>query len=161
MTDFYRIGSNDVKALNDVLALLHECFAYMEGRIDPPSSLHSLMIEDIARQAEAGEIWAFGTPPVACVFFTPKTDSLYLGKLAVHNSERGKGVARHLVALAQRRAEALGKSYLELQTRIELTENHAVFEKLGFVRTSTSSHPGYDQITECTMRKQVRTSEDS
>ena len=54
-----------------VLRLLQEAFAYMEGRIDPPSSLRDLTPEALTRQAEVGEIWVIGAP-LACVFLTPK-----------------------------------------------------------------------------------------
>jgi len=30
-----------------ILDLLHACFAYVEGRIAPPSSLHRLKVQDI------------------------------------------------------------------------------------------------------------------
>lgn len=161
MNEPRRIASEDLKALEEILVLLHLCFAYMEGRIDPPSSLHALTVADLVKHIERGEVWAVGSPPVACMFLTEKTDCLYLGKLAVHESQRGKGLARKLVSLAEDRARNLGKPYLELQTRIELVENHTAFAKLGFTRTATGTHPGFDRVTECTMRKRVTSSEDS
>ena len=161
MTEPRRIAPEDLKALEEILVLLHVCFAYMDGRIDPPSSLHALTVSDLVKQAENGEVWAVGSPIVACVFLTEKTDCLYLGKLAVHAAERGNGLARKLVSLAENRARDMGKSYLELQTRIELVENHATFAKLGFTRTATGKHPGFDRVTECTMRKRVTSSVDS
>ena len=42
---------------------------------------------------------------------------------------------------------------LELETRIELTENHETFAALGFVKVSEGAHPGYDRTTFITMRK--------
>jgi hypothetical protein len=50
-------------------------------------------------------------------------------------------------------ARQLGRVGLELQARVELTENHAAFERLGFVRTGTWSHPGYDRPTSITFRR--------
>jgi predicted N-acetyltransferase YhbS len=161
VTEPRRIAPEDLKALEEILVLLHVCFAYMDGRIDPPSSLHALTVSYLVKQAENGEVWAVGSPIVACVFLTEKTDCLYLGKLAVHAAERGNGLARKLVSLAENRARDMGKSYLELQTRIELVENHAAFAKLGFTRTATGKHPGFDRVTECTMRKRVTSSVDS
>ena len=161
MTEPRLIAPEDLKALEEILVLLHLCFAYMEGRIDPPSSLHALTVSNLVKQAEKGEVWAVGSPPIACVFLTEKTDCLYLGKLAVNGAERGNGLARKMVSLAEDRARDMGKPYLELQTRIELVENHAAFAKLGFTRTATGKHPGFDRVTECTMRKRVTSSVDS
>jgi hypothetical protein len=46
-----------------------------------------------------------------------------------------------------------GKDAIELQTRIELTANHAAFARLGFRETERTAHPGYDRPTSITMRK--------
>ena len=127
----------------------------MEGRIDPPSSMHRLTEAAIADQARTGEVWIAGDPPVACVFLTPRPDALYLGKLAVAVGHRGRGLARRLVDHASRRAAARGLPALELQTRIELTENHAAFAGMGFAATGTTAHQGYDRPTSITMRRPV------
>ena len=126
-------------ALPQVLALIRESFGYMDGRISPPSSMHRLTAAAIAR---AGEVWVLGAPPRACVFLTPKPGRLYLGKLAVNSQYRGKGLARQLVEHAAARARDLGLPVLELQTRIELTGNHAAFARMGFVKTGETAHPG-------------------
>ncbi|MFM7442340.1 MAG: GNAT family N-acetyltransferase, partial [Tabrizicola sp.] len=92
-----------------LLSLIRQSFAGMEGRIDPPSSMHSLTAEAIAAQATGGEVWAIGTPPVACVFLTPQPGALYIGKLATAASHRRMGLAGQLIALAATRAKALGQ----------------------------------------------------
>lgn len=51
------------------------------------------------------------------------------------------------------RAELLGLRGVELQTRIELTANHATFAALGFVETGRSAHPGYVLPTTLTFRR--------
>ncbi len=140
-----------------LLALIRAEFAFMEGRIDPPSSMHSLTAEAIAEQAATGEVWliAEAGQPVACVFLTVKPGRLYLGKLAVAGSHRGRGLARRLVDTAAARARALGLPVLELQTRVELTENHATFRALGFTEVGATAHPGYDRPTSLTFRRSL------
>ena len=145
----------DDPALADILALIQKSFAYMEGRIDPPSSMLALTIADIARQCESGEVWSIGAPVKACVFLTRKPDCLYLGKLAVASEARGQGLGAQLVEIAAQRALALGYHTLELQTRIELVENHQIFAALGFIKTAETAHPGYDRVTSITMRKSI------
>lgn len=138
-----------------ILRLVRESFAYMEGRIDPPSSMHRLTAGAIAEQAQTGEVWVFeddGTP-VACLFLTPRPDALYLGKLAAAETHRGKGLARRMVEQAEARARALNLPALELQSRIELTENHAAFAAMGFVQVGATAHPGYDRPTSLSFRK--------
>ena len=135
-----------------ILALIRASFADMEGLIDPPSSATRLTADDIARQATEGEVWLLeeAGAPVACMFLSPREDQLYLGKLAVAKSHRRQGLARQLVKLATKRARALGLPAVTLQSRIELSENHAAFRALGFVQTGESAHEGYDRPTSLT-----------
>lgn len=133
--------------------LLTQEFAEMEGRIDPPSSLRDLTASGIAAQSRLGEVWVIGTPPLACIFLSPKPDALYLGKVAVATAKRGQGLARQLVDLAQSRAIAMGLRRLELQTRVELLENHATFRALGFLESGRTAHPGYSKATSITFAK--------
>lgn len=145
----------DSPKLSEVLVLIRESFAYMEGRIDPPSSMHRLTEDTLRDQAREGEVWVIGTRPDAVVFLTPKPGRLYLSKLAVDRSQRERGLARRLVTLAETRAKALGLEVLELQTRVELVENHAAFARMGFVKTGEVAHPGYDRTTSITMQKRL------
>ncbi len=52
-------------------------------------------------------------------------------------------------------ARQTGHAVLELETRIELTENHDTFAALGFVKTGEHAHDGYDRPTFITMRKRL------
>lgn len=142
----------DWAALRELIA---SAFAGMDGRIDPPSSIHRMTPEDVARQVETGEVWVIGNPPLASVFLTPKAETLYVGKLAVAESARKQGLARLLLETAAERARTLGLTCLELQTRVELSENHATFRALGFVQTGATAHRGHDRPTSLTFRKPV------
>ena len=134
------------------LALIRDAFAEHEGRIDPPSSARELTAEALAR----AEVWTLGRPPEAAVILTPHPDALRIGKLAVRRDRRRRGHARALAGAAEARARALGLPALTLQTRIELTGNHAAFEALGFERAGTTSHEGFERPTSVTFRRAVR-----
>jgi predicted N-acetyltransferase YhbS len=136
-----------------VHALLTASFASMDGVIDPPSSLHAMTAETLRAQAESAEFWVIDPGPLACVILTPQPDTLYLGKLAVTASHQGKGLARQLVSLAVQRAQVLGLPSVTLQTRIELTDNHAAFQRLGFVEVARTAHKGYTRPTAITYRR--------
>ncbi|MGR3805505.1 GNAT family N-acetyltransferase [Marinibacterium profundimaris] len=149
-----RIGPHDM-ALPELLALIRESFADMDRRIDPPSSMLRMTTDNLSRAAAEGEIWAIGTPVLACVILSETPGALYLGKLAVDRAARGRGYARVLIARAVQSARERGLPALELQTRVELTENHETFARLGFVETGRTAHPGYDRPTSITMRRPV------
>lgn len=135
--------------------LIRDSFAYMDGVIDPPSSAHLLTVENLQTKAqdELGFAAFLGDELAGCVFIKEKEGHFYLGKLAVAPAFEGQGIGRKLMEEAEQQAVARGKPELELQTRIELTRNHAVFEKLGFRKIAETSHPGFDRTTSITMRK--------
>lgn len=137
----------------EIHALLHRAFAFMDGRIAPPSSLHRLTPKDIAAQARDGEVWVISAPVAACVFLSKKPNCLYIGKLAVDLEARGAGHGRRLIQLAEKRARHHGLPILELETRIELIENHAAFRAMGFVTTQKTAHEGFSQPTGIVMQK--------
>ncbi len=135
-------------------ALLTASFAYMEGRIDPPSSLAHWSEATIAREAALGFVILGESPRlIACAFARPDGDALYLGKIAVDAAHRGQGFLHQIIGLAATEAHRAGLTALTLQTRIELTENHAAFAAAGFVKIAETAHPGFDRPTSITMRR--------
>ena len=137
--------------------LLQYAFAYMDSRIDPPSSLHLLSTDGLRDKStresliiatESGEL-------VGCAFADIRENCIYVGKVAVSEHVRGRGVARQLLAAVESLAKNRNIRVLELQTRIELTENHRTFEALGFRTVAQTSHPGYTRATSITMQKDI------
>ncbi|WP_226551079.1 GNAT family N-acetyltransferase [Celeribacter naphthalenivorans] len=147
-----QLNSKDARVA-EALALIRSAFAGMTGRIAPPSSMHLMTFESLCEDARSKELWGIGNPLRACVLLTPRPDRLYIGKLAVAETFRGQGLARDLVVLAETRAKDMGLACLELETRVELTENHDVFRKLGFEEVARTAHPGFDRPTSITFRK--------
>ncbi|MCB2125945.1 MAG: GNAT family N-acetyltransferase [Rhodobacteraceae bacterium] len=141
--------------MGPILNLIREAFAYMDGIVDPPSSVHDLTGPALAEAARTGEVWVIDElgAPLACMVLTPKPGRLHIGKLAVAAGQRRKGLARQLLAHATTRAKALGLPLLEMQSRVELTGNHAAFEAMGFVRAGETAHRGYDRPTSVTFRR--------
>ncbi len=52
-------------------------------------------------------------------------------------------------------ARRLNKPALELETRVELTGNHALFQRMGFVETARNAHAGFVRPTSITFRKHL------
>ena len=147
----------EFSAWEDVHRLLVDCFAYMDGRIDPPSSLTRMTARTLAEKAKDERLilaWD-GALIVGCGFLSQTPDAIYLGKVAVAPDYRGQGILRAIVDLAEDMARQHGKRFLELQTRIELTENHEAFAAVGFGKVGETSHEGYSRPTSVTMRRPV------
>ncbi|WP_416896992.1 MAG: GNAT family N-acetyltransferase [Minwuia sp.] len=142
----------------EVHGLLMTSFAYMQGRIDPPSSMNRLTLSGLIAKSEVETAllaWR-GEDLVGCAFCDARADCLYVGKVAVSDSARGAGIARALMTHAEDLARDRGLPFLELQTRVELVENHETFRRLGFVKTGEDAHEGYDRPTSIRMRKPVQ-----
>jgi GNAT superfamily N-acetyltransferase len=140
-----------------LLALLRSAYAYMDARIDPPSSLLRMDAEQLeAKSRDETLILAFDDRRVVgCLFAALRADCVYVGKLVVDETSRRRGVARKLIEAAETFARANARPFVELETRIELVENHATFAALGFSKVGESSHPGFDRPTTIRMRKPV------
>ena len=140
-----------------VLELLHAAFEYQRDRIDPPSSLYRLDETSLAEKAarECLVLARSDDQIVGCVFVRRSQVPTYLGKLAVRPDLQRMGIGRRLMEAVEAMATEDGSSVLELETRIELTENHETFGQLGFVKVSENSHEGYDRPTFITMQKRL------
>lgn len=140
-----------------ILRLIRTSFAYMESRIDPPSSMHRLSTADIIKQCRTGEVWSMNNPVSACMFLKLKPNVLYVGRLAVSSELRHRGISRTLIGIAEQRAHFYNREALEIETRVELTENHQAFKRLGFKKKADGTHPGYTQPTYIVMHKNLIT----
>lgn len=138
-----------------VLSLVLAAFDYMGPLIDPPSSALRLTTRSLEEKArdETGFVALSQGRIVGCVFCKREYDCLYVGKLAIDPSLQGRGIGRALIGEAEALARAHGLGALRLQTRIELTANHATFERWGFERTGLSAHDGFERPTTVEMRK--------
>ncbi len=138
-------------------ALIHRAFAAQPLATDPPSSAFRETPATIADALAAGG--GFGAEEagrlVGAVLWEEKEGGLYLGRLAVDPTVRGRGVARALIAAVE--AEALRRSLprLHLSVRLSLPDNRRLFASCGFVETMRSAHPGYSEPTSVAMEKRL------
>lgn len=145
----------DDPELVNILELIRTSFAYMDNLVDPPSSMHRLELDGVAEQCRQGEIWSIGEPPISCMLLNYKQDSVYLGKLAVAEQYRRRGNAKMMIEVAEERARLRHLPFLELETRVELSDNHNTFTRLGFKKVGEGAHAGYDYFTFIVMKKPV------
>jgi N-acetylglutamate synthase-like GNAT family acetyltransferase len=152
-----RPAARDFSDWERVLRLILDAFAYMGPRIDPPSSALRLTPKSVQAHAESGALLLAyrANDLVGCLFLHPKNDALYISKLAVSPTQQHAGIGRKLVEAARCEARRRGIGTLELETRIELTENHAAFARMGFFKTAGTSHDGFDRPTSIVMRAPV------
>lgn len=140
-----------------LLELLYAAFEQQKGRIDPPSSVYELD-ENRLRSKAAEEHVFIATEECSlagCIFARDTGRSIYLGKLAVLPERQGRGIGRLLIQRVEDYARRCGRTLLELETRIELVENHRIFEAYGFRRVAERAHAGYGRPTSIVMEKRL------
>ncbi|TVQ52984.1 MAG: N-acetyltransferase [Rhodobacteraceae bacterium] len=106
------------------------------------------MDDDYAARIAAGEAFVvtedgrlFG---FAVLIAAP--DALLLDNVAVDPAARGRGFGRALVAFAEARARARALPCVRLHTNAKMTENLALYPRLGFAETGRGVQDGYDRV---------------
>ena len=82
----------------------------------------------------------------AIIVLLPKADHLLLDNIAVLPDRQGQGLGRQLIAFAETEARRLGFAELRLYTHETMTENIALYTRLGFVETGRGREAGYDRL---------------
>ncbi len=136
-----------------LVAILQEAFAYMEARIDPPSSQRLLNEQTIAEKAQTETLLLAYEEArlIGCVFLRDLGETMYLGKLAVDPAAQQSGIGRALVDHALFYCRSRAKKRIMLESRVELSEVHDFFRRQGFRQTGTTAHTGYDRPTAIVM----------
>ena len=82
----------------------------------------------------------------AIIVLLPKPDHLLLDNIAVDPERQGRGLGRQLIAFAASEARRLGYAELRLYTHETMTENIALYTRLGFRETGRGHEAGYDRV---------------
>ncbi|HET7850829.1 MAG TPA: GNAT family N-acetyltransferase [Pseudolabrys sp.] len=126
--------------LDDILAIVHAAFV----SFDPPSCALNETLDDLAARfrRETMLVAQAGRALVGSVFCARNDSPLYLTRLAVLPTWRGRGTGRALMRAAEEEARRLGANRLTLRVRKGLPGNRAYFERLGFPATGEGQDPG-------------------
>ena len=118
---------------------------YLERIGKPPGP----MLDDYARLVETGAVSVLEEPGgalAAIIVLVPKADHLLLDNIAVRPDRQGDGLGCRLIAFAESEARRLGHAELRLYTHVTMTENIALYARLGFVETGRGRAAGYDRV---------------
>jgi GNAT superfamily N-acetyltransferase len=118
---------------------------YVERIGKPPGP----MLDDYLRLIEKGAVSVLETPDgavAALIVLLAKSDHLLLDNVAVRPDRQGEGIGHRLVAFAESEAHRLGYAELRLYTHETMTENIALYARLGFAETGRGHEAGYDRV---------------
>lgn len=80
------------------------------------------------------------------IVLLPKSDHVLLDNIAVRPERQGRGIGRRLIDFAECEARRRGVAELRLYTHQTMTENIALYRRLGFVEIGRGRQAGYDRV---------------
>ena len=107
------------------------------------------MLDDYAKLIADGAVSVLEAPDgaiAALIVLLAKPGHLLLDNIAVRPDRQGQGLGRGLVSFAESEARRLGYAELRLYTHEMMTENIAVYTRLGFRETGRGREAGYDRV---------------
>ena len=126
-----------------IKALIDAAYAKYLTRMDKPPAP---MLRDYGPSVEAGTTWVTGTPIAAVLTLYPRDDHLLIENIAVHPSAQGRGLGRALMSFAEQEATRCGLTRMALFTHEVMTENRAIYARLGYVEVERRAEDGYRRI---------------
>jgi ribosomal protein S18 acetylase RimI-like enzyme len=133
---------DDLPAVVDLVERAYEPWIERIGRRPAP------MDGDYAALIGAGEVHLLddGGRTVGLVIVRDLGDHLVVDNVAVDPDHQGRGHGRALLAFAERRAAELGLTELRLYTNALMTENIALYRRLGWRDYDRHSERGFMRV---------------
>ncbi|MBV9017079.1 MAG: GNAT family N-acetyltransferase [Alphaproteobacteria bacterium] len=129
-----------------VEAIVRDAYSiYIERMGKPPGP----MLHDYAALIAQGAVSVLEEADgliAAIIVLVPKPSHLLLDNIAVRPDRQGSGLGRRLIAFAEDEARRLGYRELRLYTHEKMTENIALYQRVGFVETGRGRQAGYDRV---------------
>jgi GNAT superfamily N-acetyltransferase len=126
-----------------IKALIDAAYARYLTRMDKPPGP---MLRDYGPSLEDGTTWVTGSPIVAVLTLYPRDDYLLIENIAVHPGTQGRGLGRALMGFAEQEAARRGFTRMALVTHEVMTENQAIYARLGYDEVDRRAEDGYRRI---------------
>lgn len=129
-----------------VRQLVHDAYRHYIARLGKPPGP---MLDDYALLIAEEQVWVLedgGALTGVLVLKNAEGGALLLDNIAVAPTAQGKGYGRELVAFAEAEARRRGNIQVRLYTHVLMTENLALYERLGFRETGRVTEKGYERV---------------
>jgi|SRR5271163_2886226 ribosomal protein S18 acetylase RimI-like enzyme len=144
-----RARNEDCAVIEAIVRAAYSVYIERIGR--PPAP----MLDDYARRIADGAVRVLEEVDgavAAIIVLLVEDDHLLLDNIAVRPDRQGRGYGRRLIEFAEAEARRIGFAELRLYTHATMTENIALYSRLGFIETGRGHQSGYDRVF---MRKPV------
>jgi N-acetylglutamate synthase-like GNAT family acetyltransferase len=134
--------TDDVAAVTAVVNDAYSVYVTRNGKIPGP------MRDDYARLIGEQRVHVLedGGEIIGLVVLIPEQHAMLLDNVAVSPPLQGRGFGVQLIAFAEARARELGFATIRLYTQDVMTENLALYARLGFVETHRAEELGLNRI---------------
>ncbi len=133
---------HDVGAVESVVRRAYTPYISRIGREPGP------MLDDYAALIGDGRVHLIerGGAVQAILVLIPKPDGMLLDNVAVVPEAHGQGLGRAMLLFAEHSARAGGHRWLKLYTHEAMTENIALYSRLGYVETHRAEERGFKRV---------------
>ena len=126
-----------------IRALIGAAYARYLPRMDKPPAP---VLRDYGPSVEAGTTWVTGSPLTAVLTLCPRDDHMYVENIAVDPGAQGRGLGRALMEFAEQEAARRSLGRMALVTNEAMTENQAIYARLGYAETGRRTEDGYRRV---------------
>ena len=140
-------GPTDAEVVRDIIDAAYRHYITRIGR--PPGP----MLDDYAQRIGDGQAWVLQDDGciVGVLVLEQGPNGILLDNIAVLPDCQGKGFGRALIEFAEAEARRRGFGEISLYTHALMSENIALYRRIGFVETRRVSEKGFDRVymTKC------------
>jgi ribosomal protein S18 acetylase RimI-like enzyme len=140
LPDLRSATASDLPAIKELIAAAYA--GYLTRMDKPPAPL----FRDYGPSIEAGTTWVAGEPVTAVLTLYPRADHMYVENVAVDPGTQGRGLGRALLEFAEAEAARCGLGQMALVTHEAMTENQAIYARLGYIEVERRAEDGYHRI---------------
>lgn len=132
----------DLPAVEQIVEATYSPYIARMGKKPGP------MLDDYAARQRNGELWVWEQDGrvAGVLVLLEEPDRLLLDNVAVAPEAQGQGVGKRLIAFAEAEAARRGYHEIALYTHVCMTENQALYRRLGWDETGRRTVSGFERV---------------
>ncbi len=130
----------------DIEQIVNDAYAPYISRIGRPPAPMTVDYHRLVATTSNASVLVEDSSVLGVIITVVEPDHLMIENVAVAPTAQGRGYGRTLLAHAEQQAHALGLSQLRLYTNAAMTENLALYPRIGYVEVDRRSEDGFERV---------------